>query len=111
MNAAYRLHDVATHKGNIGVNMGLNEYLNANANLLVVGARPRTKTDTRGELSGYEVLDLTLIGKNFYENAEIRGSIYNLLDEKYTDPENTNQVKNDFPREGISFILEARYMF
>ena len=30
---------------------------------------------------------------------------------KYTDPENTNQVKNDFPREGISFILEARYMF
>ncbi len=111
VNAAYRLHDVATHKGNIGVNMGLNEYLNANANLLVVGARSRTKTDTRGELSGYEVLDLTLIGKNFYKNAEIRGSVYNLMDEKYVDPENTNQVKNDFPREGISFILEARYMF
>lgn len=120
VNAAYRLNDVATHKGNIGVNMELNEYLNANANLLVVGARPRTKTDTRGELSGYEVLDLTLIGKippsppfdkGGMGGLEIRGSIYNLLDEKYTDPENTGQVKNDFPREGISFIVEGRYKF
>ncbi len=110
VSAAKRLHDVATHKGNIGFNMGLNEYLNANANLLVVGARPRKSTDTRGELSGYEVLDLTLIG-NFYRDLEIRGSVYNLLDKRYTDPENTGQVKNDFPREGISFIAEARYKF
>lgn len=110
VSAAKRLHDVATHKGNIGVNMGLNQYLNVNANLLVVGPRPRKSTDTRGELSGYEVLDLTIIG-NFYKDLEIRGSVYNLLDEKYTDPENTGQVKNDFPREGISFIVEGRYKF
>lgn len=106
-----RIEDVPSHKGNIGANIGLNKYVNANANLLVVGPRPRSSTDSRGKLAGYEVLDLSLIFKNFYKTAEIRGSIYNLLDENYADPDSLAQVQNDFPRQGISFILEAGYRF
>jgi iron complex outermembrane receptor protein len=106
-----RLPDVAAQKGNIGFNMELGRYVNANANLLVVRARPRISADTRSELSGYETLDLTLIGKNFYKDAEIRGSAYNLLNKTYADPENTGALKNDFPRQGITFMVEASYGF
>lgn len=106
-----KLPGVATQKGNLGVNLGITEYLNINSNLLVVGPKPRGISDTRGELSGYEVVDLSMILSNFYKGAEIRASIYNFFDETYADPDNTGAITNDFPREGRSFILEARYKF
>ncbi|MDH3973436.1 MAG: TonB-dependent receptor [Deltaproteobacteria bacterium] len=119
-----RLPDVAAQKGNVGFNLALGRYVNANANLLVVGPRPRDSNDPREKVNGYEVVDLTLIAKNFFKNLEIRGSVYNLFDEKYADPEkyteqaqrdietiSLNLLGSDFPREGRSFVLEARYKF
>ncbi|MCU7923323.1 MAG: TonB-dependent receptor [Candidatus Thiodiazotropha sp. (ex Dulcina madagascariensis)] len=106
-----RLPETPDSYGNIGFNWELNRYLNLNANLLMVGARSRADTDTRSELAGYEVVDLTLIGKNFFGTAEIRASIHNLLDEEYADPAPVNTVASDFPREGISFMVDLSYKF
>lgn len=115
-----KLPDVAGHKGNIGFNLSLGGYVNANVNLLMVGKRPRDIDDPREDLDGYEVVDLTLIGKNFYKNLEIRGSVYNLFNERYADPEkytdpvqrsSLDLLEGDFPREKRMFIIEARYTF
>ncbi|MBI5788065.1 MAG: TonB-dependent receptor [Candidatus Schekmanbacteria bacterium] len=106
-----RLPDVSTHKGNIGVNIGLGKYVNFNSNLLVVGPRPRVNTDARTDLAGYEVLDIALIFKNFYKAMEIRAAIHNLLDESYFDPAAVGTVATDYPREGINCLVDVRYRF
>ena len=115
-----RLPDVAAHKGNSGFNLAITKYINANANLLMIGSRPRDIRDSKNDIGGYGVVDLTLIGRNFYKNLEIRASVYNLFDKKYADPEKYSDpaqrpdrslLEGDFPREGRSFIIEARYKF
>ncbi len=106
-----RLYGAPNHRGNIGINLGLTKHLNLNSNLLVVGPRPREMGDTRSTLGGYEVLDLTLIIKEFYKTAEIRASIHNLLDEEYSDPTPMNTVARDYPRAGINFRIDVRYRF
>ncbi len=106
-----RVPYVSTHKGNIGFNFGFAKYFNLNSNLLVVSSRPLPTTSTRADFAGYEVLDVTLIAKNFYNNLELRASVYNLLDEEYADPDISGAYQGNLPREGISFICEARYKF
>ncbi len=106
-----RVPYVSTHKGNVGFNLGLCKYLNLNSNLLVVSSRPLPATSTRPDFDGYKVLDMTLIAKNFYNNLELRASVHNLLDEDYADPDISGAFQGNLPREGISFILEARYKF
>jgi outer membrane receptor for ferrienterochelin and colicin len=49
----------------------------------VSGPRPREDGDTRRDLPSYTLTNLTLIGKNFIDNFEIRGSVYNLFDKSY----------------------------
>ncbi len=106
-----RVIDVAAHKGNVGVNFELGKHLNVNSNLLVVGPRRRASVDIRDKLTGYELLDLTLIGKNFFRTAEFRASIHNLLDDDYADPAVVGTVANDYPRKGINFTIDFRYKF
>lgn len=106
-----RVPYVPAHKGNIGVNLGLSKYLNVNSNLLMAGPRPYPQADRRSDAAGYEVLDLTLVAKNFHRGLEFRASVYNLLDEKYSDPDVTGAYMEGLPREGTSFIFEARYKF
>jgi len=106
-----RLPEVSTHYGNVGVNWELSKYLNLNSNLLVVGSRSRDATDTRPKLKGYEVVDLTLIAKNFYETMEVRVYINNLFDETYFDPAPVSTVASDFPRQGINFMIDVSMKF
>ncbi|MBI3582972.1 MAG: TonB-dependent receptor [Nitrospinae bacterium] len=106
------LAEVPKHRGNIGLNFGINRYLNANANLFLSESRERASGDTRSSLPSYALLDLTLTGKNFYKTAEVRAAIRNLFDKKYADPAPKGKgVTNDFPRAGIEFMIEASYRF
>ncbi len=106
-----KIIDVASHKGNVGVNFELGKHLNVNSNLLVVGPRRRASADIRDKLTGYELLDLTLIGKNFFRTTEFRISIHNLLDDDYADPATTSTVADDYRRKGINFTIDFRYKF
>ncbi|HJP19520.1 MAG TPA: TonB-dependent receptor [Nitrospinota bacterium] len=105
------LEDVPRHRGNIGLNLGMGKYINANANLFLTGSKKRPSGDTRSSLPGYALVDLTLIGKNFYKTTEIRASIHNLFDKKYVDPAPQSKIPNDFPRPGIEFMIDLSYSF
>jgi iron complex outermembrane receptor protein len=104
------LADVAAHKGNVGVDFSPVKYLNINANLFMVGKKPRALGDPRKDAPGYALLDLTLIGKEIYKGLEIRGSVHNLLDKEYADPLLV-VVPGDLPREGRHVMVEALYRF
>ncbi len=106
-----RLPFAPEHKANFGLNMGITKYINANLHTFVSGRRPRENGDTRGDLPSYALVDFTLIGKNFMDNIEIRGSVQNLLDKDYDDPAPINTVPSDFPQQGRSFMVEFRFNF
>ncbi len=106
-----RLPYVPVHKANLGVNVGFWKYANANLNTVISGPRPREDGDTRHDLSSYALVNLTLIGKNFMDNFEIKGSVFNLFDKGYKDPAPMDTVPTDYPQPGRSFIVELRYSF
>ena len=49
--------------------------------------------------------------KNFIDNLEVRGSVFNLFDKGYDDPAPKNTVPTDYPQQGRSIIIELRYKF
>ncbi len=106
-----RLPDVPVHNANIGINAGLCKYANANIATLLSGPRPREDGDTRRDIPGQALVNLTLIGKNFIDNFEVRGSIFNLFDKSYDDPAPKNTVPTDYPQQGRSIMVELRYKF
>lgn len=106
-----RLPFVPEHKANFGLNMGITKYINANLHAFVSGRRPRENGDTRVSMPSYALVDFTLIGKNFMDSFEIRGSVQNLFDKDYDDPAPKGTVSTDYPRQERSFMAELRYQF
>jgi len=106
-----RLPDVPVHNGNIGINAAFCKYANANLTTLLSGPRPREDGDTRRDIPGQALVNMTLIGKNFVDNFEVRGSVFNLFDKSYYDPSPQNTVPTDYPQQGRSVTIELRYKF
>ncbi len=106
-----RLPDVPVHTANIGINTGFWKYANANLTTLISGPRPREDGDTRRDIPAQALVNLTLIGRNFVDNLEIRGSVFNLFDKSYDDPAPKDTVSTDYPQQGRSFMIELRFEF
>jgi outer membrane receptor for ferrienterochelin and colicins len=106
-----RLAFVPVHKANFGINLGFWKYANANMNTFVSGPRPREDGDTRRDLPSYTLSNFTLIGKNFINNFEVRGSVFNLFDKSFDDPSPMDTVPTDFPQPGRSFRIELQYKY
>ncbi len=108
------LPNVPSQRAGFSVNYEVCKYLNAHADILWTGKRPRVSGDDRGDMPSYTTVDLTLIAKNFYKGFEIRGMVHNLFDEEYEDPDLSGAQKlipYDYPREGISALVEFSYRF
>lgn len=113
-NTKQRLHSVPSQRATASLNYGLSRYLISHIDVLWTGSRPRASGDTRGKMPHYTTVDLNLIAKNIYKNLEIKGSVHNLFDKKYKDPDTSgslNRIPNDFPREGISALVTVSYKF
>ncbi|MFC1524379.1 TonB-dependent receptor plug domain-containing protein [Thermodesulfobacteriota bacterium] len=106
-----RIANVPTYRVNFGLNMRIGKQVKGNINALFVGDRPRAEGDSRSAADAYERVDTTLIFMNFYQSLELRTSIYNVFDETYAYPAAANTLQNDYPTEGRSLFLEARYTF
>lgn len=109
-----RLPDVPSQRATASLNYGLSRYLISHIDVLWTGSRPRASGDTRGKTASYTTVDLNLIAKDIYKNLEIKGSVHNLLDKRYRDPDTSGASKlipNDFPREGISALISISYKF
>ena len=92
-------------------NIRLSRYFNFYADGFISSGQERWRLeDTRDDQPAYGVVNATLIAKKFlkrYEELELRGSVYNLLDEDYTSPHGP-QLPNDLPMPGINFLVEIR---
>ena len=103
------------HMGNIMANIRLSKYLNFYTSCHIEDGFRRDRGDLRDDMSGYAVVNTTLIAKKFlkgYEGLEIRGSVYNLFDKDYTNPDYPYPfLPNDMPRPGRNFMVEVKYKF
>jgi len=109
-----RLPDVPSQRATASLNYGFSRYLISHVDVLWTGSRPRASGDTREKMPPYTTVDLALIAKNIYKNLEIKGSVHNLFDKRYRDPDTSGSSKlipNDFPREGISALISVSYKF
>ncbi len=109
-----RLAYVPLHRATASINYGLTKYLNIHTDILWTGERSRPSGDTREPAADYTTVDLALTMKNVYKSLEIQGTIHNLFNEKYEDPDRSGAaqlVPNDYPREGISAMLNVSYKF
>ena len=109
-----RLRDVPHHRATAAINYGLNRYVILHTDILWTGKRPRPAGDTRDDVDSYTTVDLALTVKNFYKTLEIQGTIHNLFDKEYVDPDTSGAaqlVPNDFPGGGISAMVNVGYKF
>ncbi len=80
-----------------------------------VADRNREIGDSRPEIADYTIVDLTLRRANLMEHWEFSGSIRNMFDKDAREPSaydaatNTVAIADDYPLEGRSVYLEARY--
>ncbi len=100
--------------GKVMSNIRLSRYLNLFADCQFYDGEGRWfADDDRDDLSGYAIVNATLIAKKFlkgFKGLELRGSVYNLLDKDYTYQQGW-QVPNDMPMPGRHYMVEAKYNF
>ncbi len=101
---------VAKHKGNFGVNVQPWKYINTNISTFVSGSRTREVDDRRDDLPAYALVNLSLIGKEFFRTMEVQGTVFNLLDKDYSDP-GPISIPDDLPRPGRTFFIGLSYQF
>ncbi|HJW87684.1 MAG TPA: TonB-dependent receptor [Candidatus Brocadiaceae bacterium] len=101
---------VAQHKGNVGVNAHYWKYMNTNISSFISGKRSREEGDERNDLPAYSLLNLSVIGKEFFKTMEVQGTVYNLLDKDYNDPGPVS-LSDDVPRPGRTYFIGFSYQF
>jgi len=101
---------VAKHKGNVGINLRPWKYVNINLNTFVSGKRYRESDDSRDDMPAYALVNLSLIGKEFFNTMKVQGTVYNLLDKTYSDPGPVS-IPKDLPRPGRTYFVGLSYTF
>jgi iron complex outermembrane receptor protein len=109
------LYNIPEHKGNLVANIRFSKYINFYTDLYFQEGFTRQKDDPRDdENPGFEVLNATLLARKFIpklEGLELRGSVYNILDEEYAVPTAKDGLPVDYPMPGRSFLVDIRYTF
>ena len=103
---------VPNDRATVILNQEIGRYLHARTDLVWTGSRPRPSGDTRGASAPYTTLDLSLVLKNYIKNLEISGTVRNMLNTRYSDPDTSgalNRIPGDIPREGISGYISLLY--
>jgi iron complex outermembrane receptor protein len=102
------------HIGKVMANIRLSRYLNFYSDCFLMDGWQRwDPEDTRDDPSGYAIVNATLIARKFlkgFKGLELRGSVYNLLDEDYTSQWSAT-LPNDIPMPDRHYIVEMKYKF
>lgn len=72
---------------------------------------PSGATVVGGDAAGFGVLNATLFSRNLVRNLEFSASVYNLLDQSYSDPATRIHVQDKIPQDGRGFRLKLSYRF
>jgi outer membrane receptor for ferrienterochelin and colicin len=109
-----RLPFVPNHRAGFSGNYGLTENIISHVDILWTGERPRPAGDPRSAMESYTLVDIAVTVKNIFKNFEIQGTIHNLLNADYSDPDLSGPsqfIPKDYPRAGISALLSLRSRF
>lgn len=109
-----RFTNIPRHKGNVMFNYQFNEMVNFYVDYHFQKGYSRQTGDPRDDNEGFDLYNTTLIVRDFWDalyGLELRGSIYNIFNEKYTTPYSVGSLPIDLPMPGQSFIFEVRYTF
>ncbi len=63
------------------------------------------------DADGFGVVNLTLFSQNLVPNLEISASVYNLFDQKYSDPGSRFHIQDRLERDGRTFRCKLTYRF
>jgi outer membrane receptor for ferrienterochelin and colicins len=63
------------------------------------------------DVGAYNVVNFTLYSQNIVKNLEISASIYNLLDQQYSDPATPFHLESQIPQNGRTFWVKLIYHF
>ncbi len=96
----------------------VDEKLFASLEFQYVNSRHTVYTDPSGgatlpgvDTPGFPTLNFTLFSKNIVKNLEVSASVYNLLDETYSDPSTQGHIQDQIPQDCRSFRLKLTYRF
>ncbi|WP_250656225.1 TonB-dependent receptor plug domain-containing protein [Alkalimarinus coralli] len=104
-----RAPDVPLHKANASFNYRHSKFFNSYVGVLYRGSTSRAASDPRSDVPDSVTTDIALNWQNYITNLEVTASVYNLFDVQYEDASPSGVMISDFPRDGVSFMLEARY--
>jgi len=109
-----RVPDVPEHLANLGVSLGMGQYVRLTPTLLIRGSRPRADGDPRDDSPAYALVHVSLLVRKLFRTLEISGTVYNLFDTAYEDPApaaRTGTVPGDYPQAGRSALIKVTYTF
>jgi len=64
-----------------------------------------------GRVGDHEIVNLTLFSQNLVKGLELSASVYNLFDDKYSDPATTWHEQNSIEQDGRTFRVKLTYRF
>jgi len=111
------LPDAPRHKGNILVSHRLAENINLLGHVLLKGKSERAAGDVRDDVSGYPVVNIGLLARDFFiKGLDLQFSVKNLFDKKCFDPSTApsptqDTYMSDYQRPERSFWLKMVYKF
>ncbi|MGR8934182.1 MAG: TonB-dependent receptor plug domain-containing protein [Gammaproteobacteria bacterium] len=65
----------------------------------------------QGSVDGYFMSNVTLFSKQLVKGLELSGTVYNLLDQHYSDPSTTDLVLDTIVQNGRTFRIRLNYEF
>ncbi len=63
------------------------------------------------DVAEYSILNFTLFSQNLVKNLEFSASVYNLLDQSYSDPATGIHAQSEIPQDGRTFRVKLTYRF
>jgi outer membrane cobalamin receptor len=106
-----RLPDVPRQRANLMLNWVFDAHWSGFAHVLLKGGTGRAPGDTRPDVPGYAVANLSLLNRNLLgRGTDIGFTVYNLFDKRYVDPAPAG-IPGDFPAAGRAYFGHVTVRF
>lgn len=63
------------------------------------------------DVGAYNVVNFTLFSQNLVKNLDLSATVYNLLDQKYSDPATPFHLQSEIPQNGRAFGIKLTYRY
>jgi outer membrane receptor protein involved in Fe transport len=88
------------------------QYTSTRDSLATITGPGGQPTTVQGQQAGgFAVVNFTLFSQNLLKNLDVSASIYNLLNNYYSDPASQGHVQNTIPQDGRTFCFNVTYRF